>query len=180
MKGLIFTEFLEFVEQKNSYEIVDKIILKAQLEHGGAYTTLGTYDIQELLRLIQSYSAETNLSSKQILIEFGEYLFLKFNAYYPYLFKEKTTTFQFLNSVDNYIHIEVNKLYKGAELPQFECKIISPSKFIMIYSSSRPLADLAEGLIRGCIKYHHEDVDISREDFSPAKGYQTQFTLIRK
>ncbi|OGT35338.1 MAG: guanylate cyclase [Gammaproteobacteria bacterium RIFCSPHIGHO2_12_FULL_37_14] len=178
MKGLIFTEFLEFVEQQTSYEIVDKIIIKSNLQNDGAYTSLGTYDSQQILQLVKAFSEETHIPSSEILIEYGKFLFKKFSAYYPYLFKKKSSTFQFLSSIENYIHIEVHKLYKDAELPHFECSQITPTKFVMLYSSTRPFADLAEGLIKGCINYHNEKIEVIREDIPATKGYKSKFTLI--
>jgi len=44
MKGIIFTEFLEMVEDRFSPEIADRIIEAADLPSGGAYTAIGTYD----------------------------------------------------------------------------------------------------------------------------------------
>lgn len=180
MKGLIFTEFLDFVEQKTSYEMVDKILLEANIEHEGAYTSLGTYDAHEMIRLVKIFSEKTKRTTKEILIEFGQFLFKKFLSHFPSLFKEKSSTFHFLYSVENYIHMEVNKLHKDAELPHFECTVVTPTEFVMIYTSSRPLADLAEGLIKGCVEYHQEEISIIREDMAVPKGFKTKFTLIKK
>lgn len=38
MKGLVFVEFVEFVEDRFSLETVDRIIEKSSLATGGAYT----------------------------------------------------------------------------------------------------------------------------------------------
>ena len=36
MKGIVFTEFLEMVEEKYGYEVVDQIIEESKLPSGGA------------------------------------------------------------------------------------------------------------------------------------------------
>ena len=42
MKGIIFTEFLDLVEEKFGLEMVDKIIEQSNLDSGGIYTSVGT------------------------------------------------------------------------------------------------------------------------------------------
>ena len=37
MKGIVFTEFLEMVEDKFSFDVVDTIIEQSELESGGVY-----------------------------------------------------------------------------------------------------------------------------------------------
>ncbi len=44
MKGVVFTEFIEMVEDQFSADMVDDIIDDAQPPSGGAYTAVGTYD----------------------------------------------------------------------------------------------------------------------------------------
>ena len=51
MKGIIFTEFLELVEEKFGLGMVDKIISQSELNSGGAYTSVGTYEFSEMLQL---------------------------------------------------------------------------------------------------------------------------------
>jgi len=65
MKGIVFTEFLQLVEEKFGYEMVDKLLVAANLEHGGAYTAVGTYGHQELITLVSKLSDETRASSLQ-------------------------------------------------------------------------------------------------------------------
>ena len=49
----------------------------------------------------------------------------------------------------------------------------------MIYHSSRPLADFAEGLIMGCLKYFGEQIDLEREDLPGENGTAARFVLTR-
>lgn len=59
MKGIVFTEFLELVEDKFGLEMVDKIISSSELESGGIYTSVGTYSFSEMLQLLQHLSDNT-------------------------------------------------------------------------------------------------------------------------
>ena len=72
MKGIVFTEFLEMVEDKFSPEVADAVIEQSALASGGAYTTLGTYDHQEMLQLVNNLAAETGVSQQELIRTFGE------------------------------------------------------------------------------------------------------------
>lgn len=87
--------------------------------------------------------------------------------------------FQFLEELETHIHFEVKKLYDHTELPHFECQYLSPNQLEMIYTSSRSLADFAEGLIRGCINYHRENISIVRENLSAKTGFKVRFILTK-
>jgi hypothetical protein len=178
MKGVIFTEFLEMVEDRFSPEVVDDIIEASDLISGGAYTTIGTYDHNELLQLVDHLSIETNLPVPALVRAFGEYLFPQFAKSYPQIFPEDMTTLPFLQKIEGYIHVEVQKLYPDAELPTFEYHDATNDFLIMVYSSSRPLADLAEGLITGCMTYFDEAFDVQRENIAD-DGTSARFTLSR-
>jgi len=43
MKGIVFAEFLDLVEDKFSIEMAERIIDECDLPSKGAYTTIGTY-----------------------------------------------------------------------------------------------------------------------------------------
>jgi hypothetical protein len=49
MKGIIFTEFLELVENKYGLEMVDTLIQHSKLQSKGVYTSIGTYQFSEML-----------------------------------------------------------------------------------------------------------------------------------
>jgi len=163
-----------------SYDLVDKIIMKSNLKSGGAYTSIGTYDANEFLRLISSLSEETKQPANEILIAYGVHLFKIFSLKYPQFFTRKTSVFEFLANVEPCIHMEVKKFYIDADLPHFQSTALSPDKFVMLYTSSRPLADLAEGLIKGCIDYHQENIEVRREDIPVNKGAKAKFTLTKR
>ena len=42
MKGLVFTEFLELVDEQFSFETCEQIIEMSDLPSGGIYTSVGT------------------------------------------------------------------------------------------------------------------------------------------
>lgn len=177
MKGMIFTEFLEMVEERFSLSMVDHIIETANLPSGGAYTAVGTYDHSEIVQLVVNLSQETAIPVSTLLTLFGERLFQSFSVKYSHFLSDSSSAFAFLEQLETYVHAEVRKLYPEAELPHFECKRHSDRQMTMRYHSHRSLGDVAEGLIAGCFGYFGEDVLIERLDLSDGQGTLEQFTL---
>lgn len=180
MKGMVFTEFLEMVEERFSPAIADRIIEHSDLESGGAYTAVGTYDHSEMIQLVSHLSTETGIAVPDLLRTFGQQLFARFVGSYPQFFAGVQSTFDFLTNIEGYIHVEVRKLYPDADLPTFEYDTSEPGRLTMVYRSSRPFAALAEGLILGCIEHFGETIDVQREDLSAGQGMYVRFTLIHR
>lgn len=180
MKGVVFDEFVDMVEERFSDEMADKIISASNLATGGAYTSVGTYDHRELIELVHRLSDETGIPVPDLLRTFGEYLLNRFYILYPSYLAEHGSTFALLASLDNKIHVEVKKLYPDAELPRFTHEMMGPGKMILTYCSKRPFSDLAEGLIRGCILHYKESIALAREDLPAQEGSLTRFTLTRQ
>ena len=180
MKGVVFTEFLDLVEDKFSADMVDTIIEASDLPSKGAYTSLGTYDHHEMMQLVTHLSNETKIPVAELIRTFGEHLFTRFYADYPQFFDGISHAFDFLKNLEDYIHVEVRKLYQDAELPKFEYETPSPQCLIMTYSSSRPFGDLAEGLIRGCIHHFGEPIALDRQDQKDDQKTIIRFTLTQK
>ncbi len=179
MKGIVFTEFLEMVEGTFGPETADGIIEASSLSTGGAYTSVGTYDHHELLRLVGALSAATTQPPPALVKAFGKHLFVRFHAGFPGFFKGVDSAFEFLGRIDGHIHVEVRKLYPDAELPRFECRTLGPRQLEMIYTSSRPFADLAEGLIEGCGEHFRQPMTIERHVLQEGNVNSVRFILTR-
>ena len=78
MKGIVFTEFLELVEDKFGMEMVDEIIEASDLESEGVYTTIGTYNFSEMLQLLKQLSSRTNIAIDDLLLVYGEHFFFSY------------------------------------------------------------------------------------------------------
>jgi hypothetical protein len=159
MKGIVFTEFLDLVENEFGLEVVQQIIDECELESDGVYTTVGTYSHKDMFKMVGKLSEIKGLPVPALLTVFGEYFFTTLKDKYP-VFVEKPNLFSFLNSIDQYIHPEVLKLYPDAELPRFQAEIKSDNEMVLNYMSSRKMSDLAIGLIKGAANYFEEDVDV--------------------
>ncbi|MET3293216.1 UNVERIFIED_CONTAM: hypothetical protein ABID98_005939 [Brevibacillus sp. OAP136] len=178
MRGMVFTTFLEMVESKFSLNVADQIIQASDLPSGGSYTSVGTYHHNEMIALVGQLSERTGIPAADLVRTFGEYLFGQLNEMHPQFIATNSSAICFLKNVDSYIHVEVRKLYPDAELPSFTYETPGKGTLVMTYRSSRPFADLAEGLIIGCIAHYGEPVGLVREDLPEGKG--TRFVLTRQ
>ena len=178
MKGIVFTEFFEMVEQTFGYEMVDTIIYKSELESEGVYTSIGTYPHSEIVQLLTQLSIATKIDPEILLKEFGKYIFSTFLNSYPQFFERAKNTFEFLTSIDNHIHVEVLKLYPDANLPKFDTFIENDS-MIMIYKSERMMSSLALGLIENTILYFKENLVVKMESITK-DGREVKFTISPK
>jgi len=180
MKGIIFTEFIEMVEDKFGFEVADKIITSSNLPSGGAYTAVGTYDFDEMVQLVTNLSTKTGIGLSDLLFTFGDHLFGRFFSVYPHFFEGKKNTFDFLSELEDFIHVEVLKLYPDAQLPTIATEVKPDgSSMKMVYKSSRKMGDLALGLMTGCARHFKEDITV--EKISEAEeGSVVTFLLAKK
>lgn len=176
MKGIVFTEFFEMVEEKFGYDMVDLIINNSELESNGVYTSIGTYPHSEIVQLLMNLSKETKLDPDTLLKEFGIYIFDTFKAGYPQFFEKSKSTFEFLASIDSYIHVEVLKLYPDATLPKFDSTIDEKGIMTLIYKSDRKMGSFALGLIEKAITHYDEDLTVEM-DVSSEDGSKVIFTI---
>ena len=160
---MVFTEFMEMVEDVFSEEVLETMVEQSQLPNAGAYTSVGTYDHQEIVRMTTNLSQQTNIPVAKLLETFGQHLFTRFVAMYPSFFENTNHAFEFLKNIDSYIHVEVRKLYPEAELPRFFHHQPNKNTLIMFYLSSRHFEDLAIGLIKGCMTFFGTQAKISKE-----------------
>lgn len=162
MKGIVFTEFTELVEEKFGLEMVDIIIEESELPSQGIYTAVGTYDYTEMLTLVTCLSKHCGVPVPDLVHAFGRHLFGAFIRGYPYLFEGLTSTTDFLSKVESFIHVEVLKLYPDATLPTVDFSELPDGEFEVRYQSARPFADLAAGLIEATIEHFGEPFTVQR------------------
>lgn len=163
MKGIVFTEFLELVENKFGDEVADNIIDNSDLVSEGAYTAVGTYDHGEMFQLVANLSKETNVPVPDLLKVYGEYLFKRFTTLFPSFFENEDNAFTLLSKIDDFIHVEVKKLYADAELPKFDHDQVDEKTLKLTYTSTRHMEDFAEGLMQGCLDHFNQKATIERE-----------------
>lgn len=176
MRGIIFTEYLDFLEAKYSYETVDKILSIEGLSDAGAYTSVGKYPFHEMVALLVETSRLTQDSVSHLMTDFGGHVMKIFYKNYPVFFENSKDSITFLSSIEEVIHPQVLKLYPDAELPKFDIVSKDDRRLEMIYHSSRKMGDFALGLIRGCLDHFGETASVNMENISE-DGTRVRFTI---
>ncbi|TVZ56428.1 heme-NO-binding protein [Lutibacter sp. Hel_I_33_5] len=163
MKGIVFTEFLDLVEDKFGLEMVDTIIEQSKLESGGSYTSIGTYKFAEMLSLLSNLSNNTGLSIDNLLLVYAEHFFSVLEKSYPGLLNTYKDPIEMLSSIENHIHIEVRKIYPDAELPTFIVEEKTENSLTMVYKSSRAMHHFGLGLMNKTFEHFNSTATILLE-----------------
>jgi len=140
---------------------------------------VGVYDHRELLALVTALSKKMQISVEDLVHAFGEHLINRFTEKFPQYFSAVNNCFDFLDTVDSTVHVEVKKLYPEAELPVFETLNKNQDSMQLLYSSSRPFSALAYGMMMGAAGVFNENISIKTEDFSGENGEKVKFTLTK-
>jgi hypothetical protein len=180
MKGIVFTEFLELVENEFGYEVLDRITSLPSLSSSGSYTAVGNYPHGDMLAMLDELHAAVGIPHKELIFTFGRSLLRTFSQGHAQFFANIPNSLEFLNGIESVIHTEVRKLYTDAVLPRFDCERPDDKRLIMHYSSGRPFADLADGLIHESVAYFGDDVEVVREDGPTKDGHSAKFILTMK
>lgn len=174
--GMVFTELMEMVETKFSFDLADRVIARSGTT--GTWTAVGNYDDAELFAVVTALSEETNLPVSDLLYAYGRHLHGRFMALYPAFFSGHADAFSFLLGLESRIHTEVRKLWADARPPMFE-PIVTAQGMDLRYSSRRGLARLARGLLDASFDLHGPAVVIEEIDLSDGAGTQVMFRVQR-
>lgn len=169
MRGLLFTELLGFATDRFGGDVTDRLASAR-----GAYDPLAPYPGTEFLDLVAALEASTGYGGDGILRAFGEHLFGRLVALYPVLFVGGDSATTFLARVER----DVRRLMPDVELPAVEVRHETGGLEVR-WASGPPMADLAEGLIRGCVARFAEPLVLERRDESGPAGPAVLFILRR-
>jgi hypothetical protein len=176
MMGMVFTELMEMVESKFSFDVADAVLARAGAR--GSYTSVGNYPDEELTAIVVALSAETGVAVPDLLQAYGDHLFGRFHALYPMFFEGHADAPAFLRGLETRVHTEVRKLYPAAHPPIFEWANLPDGALQLDYRSPRGLGRFAEGLLRACLR-HYGDVHAVHavEDLSGGSGTHVRFII---
>ncbi|MEO0342742.1 MAG: heme NO-binding domain-containing protein [Pseudomonadota bacterium] len=164
MRGIVFTEFLDFVDEVAGPEMTEKMIDACDLPSGGSYTSVGTYDHDEMIDMLVFLHNATGQEVAEMVQAFGKHLFGQLAESHSKIIGDTMSILDFLEGIEDHIHTEVRKLYPDAELPKFTTERPSPNHLVMNYESTRPFADLAYGMIQGASVHFGSGLSVARKD----------------
>jgi hypothetical protein len=110
MLGVVFTEFMEMVENKFSFDVADKVLEASGVGADSGFTAIAYYDHADLVRLVAALKGATGLEIDELMQTFGAHLFSRFSVNYPELFESTAGSLDFLERVEDYILVEVRNL----------------------------------------------------------------------
>lgn len=161
MKGIVFNQLQDFVEQQAGLVAWDAAIMACDLPSNGIYVATKNYDDSELQNLVSHFSNELDIAPADLVRAFGQYIFTHLFKIAPEKARAAKDLKAFLLMVHNIIHVEVNKLYKDSNLPDFSYQQ-DDSKLLMAYRSPRKLCYFSEGLILGAAEHFGEKVKVNQ------------------
>jgi predicted hydrocarbon binding protein len=164
MKGIVFVKFNEFIEELWGDEFWDTLLNEANLPSEGIYTTVKTYDDQELFTLIELVVQKKNISSKDAQFAFGKWVFKELYNIAPPGAHDFKDVFEFLHAVQNFIHVEVKKLNPDALLPEFEFLSETTETLTFHYQSPRKLCFFCEGIIHGLAEHTGQAITVTQSE----------------
>jgi hypothetical protein len=175
MKGMVFTELIEYVEENLGFEISDKMIDNADLPNNGVFTQAGNYPHEYLVSMVVALSQATGVEADKLVYIFGEYMFERILKIQPSFVNEYSSSIDFIAVVDEMVHVEVKKLYPDADLPRFIVESKDENSIVIIYQSEKRLEAFAKGLMQGCAKHFNQTLEITSEQLSESP-YQVKLT----
>ncbi len=182
MRGMIFRSFQEYAAERYGERLVDDLLaMDALTVSGGAYTSVGTYPHSEFVAMAQEASARTGEPMDGMVKDFGRVLFARLASSHQAMMAGFHGCFDFLANLESVVHRDVRKLYDTDEVPYFQVVDRDGDvELVLRYSSSRPFADLAEGLLLGALVHYglEERVMVARRNLTD-DNTQAEFKLTR-
>jgi len=163
MKGIIYAELLGFLDKKGGPSFTEQVLAEAELPHGGVFSRVSRYPWEQAVQVVSSASRISGADANSLCEEFGQFLFGRFTVLYEEIVNRYPSAEEMLDHVEDHIHEEVRVLYPGASPPRVSSRKDADC-FVVEYSSHRPFAHIAFGLVQGCMKHFGDTRTISWMD----------------
>lgn len=155
MKGMVLRAFAAFAEETFGADVADRALSQSALSTRGVFTNVGYYPTDDMLLLVRAVSEATHQPPSDLVRRFGRDLFGRLARAHAPLMAAFDEPLDMLASIESVIHVNVRKLYTDTELPSFDVAGREGARrLVLVYRSARPFADLAEGLILGCLDHY--------------------------
>lgn len=160
MKGVVFTELLDLIENKYGYTMVDTLLTNCDLASKGIYTSVGNYPSEELHSLINELHNKISKPQSELLHELGVHLFSVFERMYKDYFVPYNHAFDFLKNINELLEIELHKLYPEEHLAIIEYNKVSETKLELTCPYTNKMCHLIIGLLEALTHYYCHSANI--------------------
>ena len=149
----------DFITEKLGEEMLEEIYEKVKLTDGvPPFVGPISYPDENIINILDFLSKKTGKSIEELLYTFGIYVIPVFAKKYPIFFENKSSSKDFLSTINDIHYIEVKKLYDDAFPPSLIMEDTGDGQTILHYQSKRKLCDLLKGLIQGVADYYKEEI----------------------
>lgn len=171
MHGIIFNQLQKYARERLGPSAWLTLLAKNGLEKR-IYMPTQLYPDQELLSLVASAAATSNLPVQQILEDFGQFIVADLLKVYGTIIKPEWRTLDVLEHTENTMHRAVRHNDRNATPPELICMRINPREVVIDYSSRRRLSDLGVGIIRGISHHYREETKIWVDHYQTPEGQE--------
>ena len=140
----MFTELTEMLEERHSFDLVDRVQLRAGLD--GVWTAVGTYPDDAFYRYVVAACKETEEPPERLIHAFGAHMANRFLRRFPDVFADVTEGFDVFERLESRVHPELAKLWPDARMPRFS-PTRTPDGLEVHYVSERIPPSFALGLV---------------------------------
>jgi hypothetical protein len=178
MQGIVFVEFMGMVDEEFGPLVSERVVERSDLSSGGEYEVDDAYDARELPRLLGTLAREVGRPPADLARAFGRRLFARFAT----MDRECVGSgdlYAFLEGLPQQVHGAIARRHPGSELPTIETHRLDDQRLEVLYRSSRHFADLAEGMLLGCVAHFGQPVKVERFPVTVPSGTGARFLLTR-
>ncbi|MDH5401575.1 MAG: heme NO-binding domain-containing protein [Candidatus Heimdallarchaeota archaeon] len=168
MHGIIFILLQKYVTSNYDSKTWNQLKTTSGLNNA-IFSSLQTYDDEELIKLVVRASEMTNTAIPLILEDFGKFISNDLIRMYPMLIRSTWKTLDLIENTEQTIHTVVRAQNPGATPPELSVERLSEKELKLTYVSTRKLCKVAFGIAQGIAKHFGEKLLIA-EDVCLHKG----------
>lgn len=183
MRGIVFTVFLTFLDEQRQSGLSNRILNAVEPDLvTSAFTSVNHYPSKDLKTMLAAAAHEMDEPAADMIRSFGVFLFKQLMSKLGMHVQEYDTWHAMLTNVEGAIHESVQKIEPKRKIPVFLTPVEDTNSALTLhYKSPRGMADLAEGLIMGCLQHYGVDHNIAvcRIDLAD-DGTSSIFNMIQR
>lgn len=174
MRGVILREFLDMVDRHFGPETTEHLSRIVGLTPA-CFSDASAFP--QVLRLARALSERTGVEVREIILNFGQTVFPKLAGMHPYLLVSPEGPLKMLEAVIAASLEELGGLDRESSVPRIVFEGPGNAACTLEWHSGRPVADFAEGLLRGWLSYCRGHAEIRRTDLPGPAGNNVRFSI---